>query len=469
MKLSCSRKQLISENNADAFIKKLSGFDVVVFDLFDTLIFRPMEHPEDLFWLLGEQLEVMNFKHLRILAEREARQACRKENGHEEVSLGKIWETLSRMTHVEAEDMKYEMAIEENLCFANPVMLTVWNQLKEKGIRLVVLADTCLPSAFLERLLQEKGFGNYEKLYVTNEYKKSEANGDLFQVVKSELTEKYGTEIRFAYIGNHSNNNDFQLFLYYGTDENDVLDCTFHQSYIIGSAYRASVYHQLFTGQSAFSPEYRFGYIYGGLFVLGFCSFIHEYCVQEGCDKVLFLSPAGEIVYQVYSMLFPHEESDCISHSEREAFKLEQISKCVVADFGWTGSAAIELRYLVKNVWRIPCEITGILAGTEIPAKGVPESMMQSGKLVPYLHPDSFSRDMENKQKLCSISFQNLFSSGNEEMQQGILDFAKNYMDHFQDFPYMLHISGEDAYAPLLNCKSRNKKQFRSIERRLGL
>lgn len=33
-------------------------------------------------------------------------------------------------------------------------------------------------------------------------------------------------------------------------------------------------------------------------------------------------------------------------------------------DIGWAGSGAIALDYLVQNVWKLPCSITGAIAGT---------------------------------------------------------------------------------------------------------
>ena len=48
-----------------SFVEKLSSYDVISFDIFDTLIFRPFSEPTDLFYFVGEQLGIMNFKELR--------------------------------------------------------------------------------------------------------------------------------------------------------------------------------------------------------------------------------------------------------------------------------------------------------------------------------------------------------------------------------------------------------------------
>lgn len=60
----CSKKHfklsfdlyLGKELTVEAFIDLLSQYDVVSFDIFDTLIFRPFSEPADLFYLLGTGL-----------------------------------------------------------------------------------------------------------------------------------------------------------------------------------------------------------------------------------------------------------------------------------------------------------------------------------------------------------------------------------------------------------------------------
>ena len=41
--------------------KKLSAYDVISFDVFDTLIFRPFEKPTDAFYFVGDLLEYPDF------------------------------------------------------------------------------------------------------------------------------------------------------------------------------------------------------------------------------------------------------------------------------------------------------------------------------------------------------------------------------------------------------------------------
>ena len=57
----------------DELVKLLSEYDVVSFDIFDTLILRPLAKPTDLFYILEKRLNIKCFHDLRIEAEVQAR------------------------------------------------------------------------------------------------------------------------------------------------------------------------------------------------------------------------------------------------------------------------------------------------------------------------------------------------------------------------------------------------------------
>ena len=58
---------------------------------------------------------------------------------------------------------------------------------------------------------------------------------------------------------------------------------------------------------------------------------------------------------------------------------------------------------------------------------------------------------------------------GIREIQRGILDFAEQYLEHFEAFPYMFRISGRDAYAPMLVAASYNERYLKEMENRFQL
>ena len=86
--------------NVEKFVEKLSAYDVISFDIFDTLIFRPFSEPTDLFYFIGDKLGVMDFKRIRMEMEQKARKICYEKNGHYEVTLREIWELIHKETGI---------------------------------------------------------------------------------------------------------------------------------------------------------------------------------------------------------------------------------------------------------------------------------------------------------------------------------------------------------------------------------
>lgn len=592
LKIKQSETKLLQQKGitVDSFVERLSTYDVISFDIFDTLLFRPFSEPADLFFFLGEQLGRMDFKSIRRKMESAARQICYKENGHREVTLQEIWKEIEKRTGWFArQGVQAEIAFEKRFCYANPFMLEIYKELQQRGKKLVIVSDMYLPGSVLEEILKTNGYTGFEKLYVSCEYKKSKAAGDLFDLVRSEFP---GNAV---HVGDNSysdvimaKKHGFAVCHYPNVNEAGNRFRPYDMSAIIGGAYRGIVNNHLYCRAATYSMDYEYGFIYGGLFVTGYCAFIHDYCKKNRVDKVLFLSRDGDILKQAYDKLFPGEPTVYVYWSRRAAtklmagedkydfirrflyhkvnqrFSIEQVfhsmeqdalldglpdvlsledeltdknvkavkaflesrwdavltvyepehraakayyaevlkdcKKAVAVDIGWAGSGAIALNHLVQKVWNISCDIVGMIAGTNTVHNAEPEiseTFLQSGRLVAYLYSQSHNRDLFKKHdpnKNYNVYWEFLVSSptpqftgfsedakkdwvfrfgqcdGNperiSEIQSGILDFTEEYRKHFGDIPYMYHISGRDAYAPMLVAASNNERYLKEVAKR---
>lgn len=597
-KLLCgqSESSLAQEQigTVEDFVERLSGYDVISFDIFDTLIFRPFSKPTDLFFFLGEELGVMNFKEIRRQMEKKAREQCHAEKGHYEVTLEEIWSRMEREIGLSTfTGMQAEIELEKKFCYANPYMLQVFGKLRECGKKIVIVSDMYLPASVLEEILKKNGFSGYEKLYVSCEYGKNKAGGDLFPLVRKEHPGS------MVHVGDNLHSDvamakkcGLAVCHYPNVNEQGKKYRPQDMSPIIGGAYRGMVNNVLYHGAEKLSMEQEYGFIYGGLFVTGYCAFIHEYCRIHRVDKLLFLSRDGDILKQAYEMIYPGEKTEYVYWSRRAATKLmatedkydfyrrflyhkvnqgftlekifdsmelselmvdlpEKLSgttvltngnvervreflevnrsrvlacyaeeqkaakayyeelldgckKAVAVDIGWAGSGAVALNHLVQKVWKLPCEIVGLIAGTNTIHNSEPEAgetFLQSGKLVAYLYSQSFNRDLlkkHNPNRNYNVFWELLLASptpqfrgfragdgetpwklvfgaydvnpeGIRDIQKGILMFVEEYKHHFGDIPYMFNISGRDAYASMLVAASKNEKYLREIEKRFAL
>lgn len=640
--------------SVDEFVEKVRNYDVISFDIFDTLIFRPLSVPTDVFYLIAERFDLLDFKNIRTFAEWDSRMRCQRKNGHMEIDLRQIWEYLEREIGLDAsEGMRVECEIEQALCYANPFMLEVWKRLQSLGKKMIIVSDMYLPKSCIDEILSHAGYTGAERIYLSNEYGESKADGRLYRRVIEDLYQvdtddgmRSGNNIagRRAVVNHNQNgfsivhigdnpHSDHNMARGYGLDvlpyqnvnKNMLLYRSMDMSYLIGSAYRGLVSGHLYNGLHSFSVDYEYGYLYGGLFVVGYCHFIHQYYESHRLDKVLFLSRDGDILQQVYRKMYPDDKTEYVYWSRKVATKLmadedrhdyvrrfiyhkmnqkitireilhsmeledliaelpdwkniwnrrayryqkeserekhfvdlkpsddltdknayllnrfiqakweyvirhysnqqlaagkyyrQILSGCarvVAVDIGWAGSGALALSHLTQKVWGIDCEITGIIAGTNTIHNAEPdaaEPFLQDGRLVSYLYSSQMNRDLLKKHdpnKDYNVFWELLLSSpmptfqgfydgrretdresvymdnlditlefgkydynsdGIRQIQTGILDFADQYLEHFRSFPYMFHISGRDAYAPMLVAASHNERYLRMIERRYDL
>lgn len=314
------------ELTVEAFVDMTAQYDVVSFDIFDTLIFRPFSEPADLFYLLGDRLGLMDVRRIRMEQEALARRECFEKQRHYEVTFADIWKRMEREMGVPAEKgMLLEQELEMEFCYANPFMLKVFEILRSKGKKIICISDMYLPQAFLMELLIKKGYMGIEKLYVSCEYGKSKDNGELYRMVR----EEFPPETKLIHVGDNEHS-DMKMAgkygfaaLYYPNVNKQSLSFRSHDmSPVIGGAYRGIVNNRLYQGGITYTTEYEYGFIYGGLFVLGYCRFIHGYCHSHGVEKMLFLSRDGDILKEVYDKLYPEDNTAYVYWSRSAATKL---------------------------------------------------------------------------------------------------------------------------------------------------
>ena len=321
VKKSESNKR-IEENE---MVKELQRYDVVSFDIFDTLIYRPFSHPTDLFYLIGIELEYMDFVRVRTEAEDAVRWKKYKEEGSFEVSLKDIWKEVASRTGLDsAIGIETEIRYELEACYANSGMLMVYKRLKALGKKIIYISDMYLPGDVLLQILQKCGYEK-EQLFLSCEVNLNKGSGELFEYVKKEL----GANLSYIHIGDneHSDNKrargaGFSVYPILNPNKSSVLFRAHDMSPIIGGAYRGIVNNRLNNGFESYGRYFEYGYIYGGLFILGYCNFIHEFSISHGLDKVLFLARDGEIVKKIYDKLYPNEITEYVYSSRIATCKL---------------------------------------------------------------------------------------------------------------------------------------------------
>lgn len=301
---------------AHQIVKKYMEYEVVSFDIFDTLILRPFDTPQTLFILLEKKWGIKDFKKIRIEAEKNAREKAVLFRGNREVTIYDIYEEIEYRTGLDKRiGADYEYELEKKYCFANPYFKRILDILISNGKRFVAVSDMYYSKKQLEELLYKCGLIGFEDIFISCEYNCGKnANGELFNIMRRCVNTD-----SIIHIGDN-----------YKSDIENAKKCGLEASFyknvnvignpqradgmtdLVGAAYKGIVNAHIYNGLKKYSVYHEYGYIYGGLYVLGYMNFIAQYVIRNKFDKVLFVSRDGDIYHKVFNMLYPNIENEYV-------------------------------------------------------------------------------------------------------------------------------------------------------------
>lgn len=158
-------------------IKAAQPYDVVAFDVFDTLLFRDTAAPSDLFILMEKtNLVAPDFASRRLEAESTARQAL------QEVTLEQIY----AQPVLQGADPTAEVESELLVSVPNRGLLAAARFLKEQGKAVYAISDMYLSQQQVSALLEQSGFDFLDGIYVSSTYGVQKRSGKLFRLFLKE-------------------------------------------------------------------------------------------------------------------------------------------------------------------------------------------------------------------------------------------------------------------------------------------
>lgn len=190
-------------------LSKSAQFDLISFDIFDTLIKRNVLLPTDIFYHVGKNVfgnvaEAKVFQKRRIEAECEARR--KSDNG--EVCLKDIYRVLYVYYGIKACILKEkEIDLELHSCSPRDKWVNLLKAFKEEGKKIILISDMYLPSSIIRKMLDKCGITEYDNIYVSNEYGCDKVGGKLYEIARNrEIGERclhlhYGDSLKADYFG----------------------------------------------------------------------------------------------------------------------------------------------------------------------------------------------------------------------------------------------------------------------------
>ena len=183
--------------NAYRLAQSLLNYDLISFDIFDTLLVRKTMFPKDIFEIVEAALikavdGIQEFARIRIKAE----DNCYKKGMNP--TIYQIYDEIGDMTECSKDVLlRYldkEIKTEKKFLCARKSMLKFFDEIKEKK-QVYLISDMYLPSVILKDILQECGYTGYKDIYVSCEQGYSKSDGLFEKFIEQDTRRKNAIHI----------------------------------------------------------------------------------------------------------------------------------------------------------------------------------------------------------------------------------------------------------------------------------
>ena len=201
-------------------LKNLENYDIVSFDIFDTILTRLVECPIDIFsiveqYLIESKYPVEGFAIARFKSEKIARDNAYKA-GKEEITLENIYEQISSLypkyNDFLDEAKRIEIFIEVNYCVPSIDNLFLINKIIEKNKKIILVSDMYLDKKTIIQMLNKINVTSFDNLYLSSELFATKNHGSIWEKVLTDYKDK-----KILHIGDN-HDSDIVIPKKYGID-----------------------------------------------------------------------------------------------------------------------------------------------------------------------------------------------------------------------------------------------------------
>lgn len=305
--------------------KQFKASDIISFDIFDTLIERPFEVPNQIFDLMDLRFkalvpdEEVDFRTIR-----ESSRSLVIKNDSEEVLLSCRYNALvdnNIISRSIADQMySYELELEKKLCKPRAIGLELFNLAGLLKKDIILVSDIFFDKEFVQELLSLNGIKGYKHLFVSSDIGKLKHTGNLYPIVldKIETTPSKVIHVGDNYKSDVLNSKVFGIKSLYlennkdlvanSTTYNNVL--TDKKNNVLASIIKALATQNIFRFKDfdlsrSFTQgkNYNLGYSVVGPFFLGKALWVLKNALDENVTDIYFLARDGEIVKRCYDII----------------------------------------------------------------------------------------------------------------------------------------------------------------------
>ena len=295
--------------NQEEFLYALKKYDVISFDIFDTLVTRCVYNPDDVFNILSEYLKDPNF----LLKRKKAEQNARNRYNYD-VNLSEIYSQYKLDNNISSSEAKkiekLEINLEKELIVARRDMIDILKELKKAKKTVILTSDMYLPKTAIIEILDKCGYNKiYDEIYVSNDIKKRKDTKEIWPFIKNIYDGKkiihvgdnnlsdveYPKEFNISTIKVNSSKELLQKSLLFPSLEECINNRTTSDSIYLGLVFNKKMYNSPFSSLKIDNFE-NFVYMFHAPIITEFLKFV----IDSQAENLLFLAREGYYFTKLY-------------------------------------------------------------------------------------------------------------------------------------------------------------------------
>ena len=280
-------------------MKDIQKYDVISFDIFDSLLVRTVGKPEDVYLLTGYNCKTrINRAPKDFANDRKAAAFIAAANAiNGECTLREIYDNLTGYSVSEKTIlMEEELRIEKAVLRANPRIGSLYRACVDAKKKIIAVSDMYLPASFLKDVLKINGYENIDEVFVSCDYLANKQSGTLFKKVEEKTGKK-----KFLHIG-------------------DSWKCDYINSqkrgwdayHVKKDALPKGTLTQMISARNidTYRGDYfsKIGYSVLGPLIFEFNKWLKRETELEGVSSILFFSRDGKILKEAYDIMYPEQK-----------------------------------------------------------------------------------------------------------------------------------------------------------------
>ncbi|WP_419767653.1 hypothetical protein [Arcobacter sp.] len=308
---------------------------LVSFDIFETLVFRKVSKPHDIFLKVGKNKFVKKifkskylFKEYRVKAERLAREL--RKTCQDDITLKDIYKQLPITEKQQNIIMNIELSVENKNLYINR-QIEEWIYLAHKyNKKIILISDIYLSNEHIDKLVLSKlkNKNIISDIFISSEYKVAKFSGKLFHLINEKLEYTFNEQL---HIGDN-NNSDIIVpqkmginTIYYNLNNYALEMQSFEYKYLNNKFPKynnlrvlSCILNPYFDEKSTFF--YTLGSMIYGPILWYFSNWILDIYKKYNLEQINFVMREGQIFGKCLTLLNPNIDINLIYASRHSTY-----------------------------------------------------------------------------------------------------------------------------------------------------